>query len=189
MQRSLSAREKWLPLESEVLLLCSGSFGSWPVGFFVHTLPRILLMFGRRNFLGLLRQRHCQGHWSHSLASPTWFGVHPILHTHVGYLLLPQFLLWLMKHGRHAEGFKSMSRLRARPIIAARDFYYSCVIYEVEVRESHGSGYFTRLWDCFAVPRIRRANYGASTVMLAQQMCGINSKSILIPCQSYQCQN
>lgn len=26
------------------------------------------------------------------------------------------------------------------------------------------------------MPRIRRANYGASTVMLAQQMCGINSK-------------
>ncbi|RDI81594.1 hypothetical protein Vi05172_g8321 [Venturia inaequalis] len=30
------------------------------------------------------------------------------------------------------------------------------------------------MWDCFAVPRIRRANYGASTAMIAQQMCGIN---------------
>ncbi|EAT77863.1 hypothetical protein SNOG_14671 [Parastagonospora nodorum SN15] len=41
---------------------------------------------------------------------------------------------------------------------------------------SSGSARVTsqRLWDCFSIPRIRRANYGASTVMLAQQMCGIN---------------
>lgn len=82
-----------------------------------------------------------------------------------------------MKHGRHAEGFRSMDRLRAHPIIAARDFYYSWVIYEEELKEARGAGYFSRLWDCFAVPRIRRANYGASTVMIAQQMCGINSRS------------
>ena len=81
-----------------------------------------------------------------------------------------------MKHGKLDKGFQSMSRLRANPIIAARDYYYSYVIYQVELREARGAGYFDRLWDCFAVPRIRRANYGASTVMIAQQMCGINSK-------------
>ena len=68
-----------------------------------------------------------------------------------------------------------MNKLRANPIIAARDFYYSYVIYEEELRLSQGSTYFSRLWDCFAIPRIRRSNYGASTVMIAQQMCGINS--------------
>lgn len=47
-------------------------------------------------------------------------------------------------------------------------------MYEEELKLARGAGYFARLWDCFAVPRIRRANYGASTVMLAQQMCGIN---------------
>lgn len=46
-----------------------------------------------------------------------------------------------------------------------------------ELKVAGGAGYFQRLWDCFAVPRIRRANYGASTVMIAQQMCGINSRS------------
>lgn len=81
-----------------------------------------------------------------------------------------------MKHGRYAEGFKSMNALRAHPIIGARDFYYSFVLYEEELKEAAGSTYFSRLWDCFSVPRIRRANYGASTVMIAQQMCGINSK-------------
>jgi MFS family permease len=65
-------------------------------------------------------------------------------------------------------------RLRAHPIIGARDFYYSYIIYQEELKEARGAGYFARLKDCFAVPRIRRANYGATTVMLAQQMCGIN---------------
>jgi hypothetical protein len=82
-----------------------------------------------------------------------------------------------MKHNKHAQGFQSMNRLRANPIIAARDFYYSFVIYEEELKLAAGSTYFSRLWDCFAIPRIRRSNYGASTVMIAQQMCGINSKS------------
>lgn len=81
-----------------------------------------------------------------------------------------------MKHGKLAKGFRSMVRLRAHPIIAARDYYYSYVIYKEELKEARGAGYFQRLWDCFSVGRIRRANYGASTVMIAQQMCGINSK-------------
>lgn len=84
-----------------------------------------------------------------------------------------------MKNGKHREAFESMCKLRAHPIIGARDYYYSYVIYQEELKEARGAGYFQRLWDCFAVPRIRRANYGASTVMLAQQMCGINSESPL----------
>ncbi|RDW71661.1 putative facilitated glucose transporter [Coleophoma crateriformis] len=92
----------------------------------------------------------------------------------IGIFFCPESPRWLMKHGKIAQGFQSMLRLRANPIIAARDYYYSYVIYEVELQEAQGSGYFSRLRDCFTVPRIRRANYGATTVMLAQQMCGIN---------------
>ncbi|KAJ5105519.1 facilitated glucose transporter [Penicillium alfredii] len=92
----------------------------------------------------------------------------------VGIYFCPESPRWLMKNGRHSDAFKSMMRLRSHPIIAARDFYYSYIIYEEELKEARGAGYFARLWDCFAVPRIRRANYGASTVMIAQQMCGIN---------------
>ena len=79
-----------------------------------------------------------------------------------------------MKKGRCREAFQSMLRIRSHPIIAARDFYYSYILYVEERKLARGSGYFQRLWDCFSVPRIRRANYGASTVMIAQQMCGIN---------------
>jgi hypothetical protein len=70
-----------------------------------------------------------------------------------------------------------MDKLRAHKIIAARDYYYSYVIYLEELKLAGGQGYFARLFDCFRVPRIRRGNYGASTVMIAQQMCGINSKT------------
>lgn len=98
----------------------------------------------------------------------------------IGIFFCPESPRWLMKNNRHAEAFVSMSRLRAHPIIAARDFYYSHVIYEEELKEAHGAGYFSRLWDCFAVPRIRRANYGASTAMIAQQMCGINGRNTFL---------
>lgn len=84
----------------------------------------------------------------------------------VGIFFCPESPRWLMKNNKHAQGFRSMRILRAHPIIAARDYYYSWVIYEEELKVAAGAGYFQRLWDCFAVPRIRRANYGASTVML-----------------------
>lgn len=103
-----------------------------------------------------------------------------------GIWFCPESPRWLMKNGKHAKAFKWMDRLRAHPIIAARDYYYSYVLYNEELKLARGANYFTRLWDCFAVPRIRRANYGASTVMLAQQMCGINSMSEPC-CYNVQC--
>ncbi|CAG7922543.1 unnamed protein product [Penicillium olsonii] len=98
----------------------------------------------------------------------------PSLILGIGVFFCPESPRWLMKHGKLAKGFRSMSRLRTHPLIGARDFYYSYIIYQEELKENRGAGYFSRMWDCFAVPRIRRANYGASTVMIAQQMCGIN---------------
>ncbi|KAJ7625422.1 MFS transporter [Mycena rosella] len=92
----------------------------------------------------------------------------------LGIWFCPESPRWLMKHGKHDKAFASFLRIRAHPIIAARDFYLSYVLYQEELCEARGANYFARLKDCFTVPRIRRANYGASTVMLAQQMCGIN---------------
>ncbi|KAJ5156233.1 facilitated glucose transporter [Penicillium capsulatum] len=92
----------------------------------------------------------------------------------VGVYFCPESPRWLMKHNKNAKGFQSMMKLRAHPIIAARDYYYSYIIYQDELKDARGASYFTRMRDIFSIPRIRRANYGASTVMIAQQMCGIN---------------
>jgi hypothetical protein len=81
-----------------------------------------------------------------------------------------------MKHGKYAKAHRSFVKLRAHPIIATRDYYYSYVIYKEELAVAGGSNYWSRMKDCFTIPRIKRANYAASTVMLAQQMCGINSE-------------
>lgn len=93
-----------------------------------------------------------------------------------GIFFAPESPRWLMKKGRNAEAFAAFNRLRLHPVIAARDLYYSHVLYEEERAQARGASYLSRLADCFRIPRIRRANLAASTVMLAQQMCGINSE-------------
>lgn len=106
----------------------------------------------------------------------------------LGIWFTPESPRWLMKHGKYDKAFHSFLRLRSHPIIAARDYYYSHVIYQEELHLAKGSNYFSRLWDCFKVPRIRRANYGASTVMIAQQMCGINSTFSFPPLAGFNSQ-
>ena len=101
-------------------------------------------------------------------------------HLQLGSAFIPSFILgiffcpesprWLTKHGKIAKGYSSMRRLRAYPIIGARDYYHSYVIYMEDLKLARGAGYFARL--C--------VNYGVSTVMLVQQLCGISSKLPLV---------
>lgn len=90
--------------------------------------------------------------------------------------LCPESPKWLIKHGKYERAYRSYVRLRRHPIIAARDFFYTLALYELEAKQAAGTSYFSRLKDCFTVPRIRRANLAATVVMLAQQMSGINSE-------------
>lgn len=113
----------------------------------------------------------------------------PALVLVLGVYFCPESPRWLMKHGKYDKAFESFLKIRAHPIIAARDYYYSYVIYQEEEAVAGGGSYFTRMRDIFTIPRIRRANYGASTVMIAQQMCGINSEfddMSLLTVASYQ---
>lgn len=103
----------------------------------------------------------------------------PALPLLIGIYFCPESPRWLMKKGNYPKAFRSMQRLRKHDIIAARDLYYSHVLYEEEAHVAKGATYFTRLWDCFRIPRIRRANQGATTVMLAQQVSSV-SRGVLL---------
>jgi Sugar (and other) transporter len=83
---------------------------------------------------------------------------------------------WLMKKNRYPEAYRSLLRLRHSPLQAARDLYYIHVQLVEEAKIVHASNYFVRFSELFTIPRVRRATLAAFTVMLAQQMCGINSR-------------
>lgn len=64
--------------------------------------------------------------------------------------------------------------MRNSELQAARDLYYIHAQLEVETEIVKGSNYLQRFFELFTIPRVRRATLAAFTVMLAQQMCGIN---------------
>ncbi|KAJ4379039.1 hypothetical protein N0V85_008908 [Neurospora sp. IMI 360204] len=88
--------------------------------------------------------------------------------------LCPESPRWYMKKNRYPEAWKSMIKLRNHPIQVARDMFYIHSQLEVEHQLLAGSNYAKRFVELFTIPRVRRATLAAFTVMIAQQMCGIN---------------
>jgi len=88
--------------------------------------------------------------------------------------LCPESPRWLMKQNRYPDAYRSLLRLRHSPLQAARDLYYIHVQLVEEAKILHATNYFVRFSELFTIPRVRRATLAAHTVMLAQQMCGIN---------------
>ena len=79
-----------------------------------------------------------------------------------------------MKKNRYIQAYTNLNRLRFTPLQAARDMYYIHVQIEAEKQLVKASNFFYRFAELFTIPRVRRATQGAFTVMIAQQMCGIN---------------
>ena len=88
--------------------------------------------------------------------------------------MCPESPRWYMKKGRYPEAWKSLMILRNNPIQVARDIYYISAQLEIEKQLVGKTNYITRFTQLFTIPRVRRANLAAFTVMIAQQMCGIN---------------
>ncbi|KAI0847238.1 hypothetical protein F5Y00DRAFT_242063 [Daldinia vernicosa] len=88
--------------------------------------------------------------------------------------LCPESPRWLMKKNRYADAWASMVKLRNNPIQVARDIYYIHAQLSIENQLTSKSNYVTRFTQLFTIPRVRRASIAAFTVMIAQQMCGIN---------------
>ncbi|KAH8164555.1 hypothetical protein CIB48_g3693 [Xylaria polymorpha] len=86
----------------------------------------------------------------------------------------PESPRWLMKKDRYAQAYKSLIVLRHHPVQVARDMYSIHAQLTVEHQILNKSNYVTRFIQLFTIPRVRRATYAAFTVMIAQQLCGIN---------------
>jgi MFS family permease len=79
-----------------------------------------------------------------------------------------------MKKNRYHEAYTSLCLLRNTPLQAARDLYSIHVQLTEEARIIGTNNYITRFIELFTIPRVRRATVASFTVMIAQQMCGIN---------------
>ncbi|KAJ4190935.1 hypothetical protein NW767_006165 [Fusarium falciforme] len=88
--------------------------------------------------------------------------------------LCPESPRWYMKKNRYPEAWESLMKLRHDPIQVARDIYYISAQLEIEDQLVGQTNYVTRFTQLFTIPRVRRASLAAFTVMIAQQMCGIN---------------
>jgi hypothetical protein len=79
-----------------------------------------------------------------------------------------------MKKNRYRKAYNSLNRLRNNPVQAARDLYFIHAQLEQESIHIGQGNMVTRFIELFTIPRVRRATLASFTVMIAQQMCGIN---------------
>ncbi|KAK4201686.1 hypothetical protein QBC40DRAFT_347615 [Triangularia verruculosa] len=86
----------------------------------------------------------------------------------------PESPRWYMKKNRYGKAWDAMIRLRNHPIQVARDMFYIHSQLELEDQLLKNTWYIQRMAELFTIPRVRRATLAAFTVMIAQQMCGIN---------------
>ncbi|KIV87956.1 hypothetical protein, variant [Exophiala mesophila] len=99
----------------------------------------------------------------------------PALPLLIGVYFCPESPRWYIKNGQYRKAFRSLKRLRNTELQAARDTYYIFAQLRMEASlVSKNSNYVSRFIQLFTIPRVRRATLASFTVMIAQQMCGIN---------------
>ena len=92
----------------------------------------------------------------------------------IGIYFCPESPRWYIKKRRFAKAYQSLKRLRNHELLAARDLYYINAQIEIEQDIVGDTTYIKRFIELFTIPRVRRATLASFTVMIAQQMCGIN---------------
>ncbi|KAK2738042.1 hypothetical protein FQN57_007308 [Myotisia sp. PD_48] len=88
--------------------------------------------------------------------------------------MCPESPRWYIKKDRVFDAYQSLKKLRNHELQAARDLYYIFAQVQIETELAGKSNYVTRFIQLFTIPRVRRATLASFTVMIAQQMCGIN---------------
>lgn len=111
--------------------------------------------------------------WRFQLAAP-FIPTIPLLLT---VFACPESPAWYIKSNRYNLAYRSLQRLRNTELQAAHEVYAAYL----QRKSRSGSDtftpsttFFTRLTELLTVPRIRNATFASYTVMLSQQLCGIN---------------
>jgi len=88
----------------------------------------------------------------------------------------PESPSWYIKHNsRYDLALQSLLRLRNTELQAAHEVYQSYLQRKTSNTDyKEVPSHLHTLLDLFTVPRIRRATLAAYTVMISQQLCGIN---------------
>lgn len=96
----------------------------------------------------------------------------------LGIYFCPESPRWLIKKRKHAKAYRALCRLRNTNLQAARDLYFihAQLIQEELLVDEMGvaktDNFFTRFFELFTIPRVRRATQASGIVMIGQQMCG-----------------
>ena len=89
--------------------------------------------------------------------------------------MCPESPAWYIKLKRYDLAYQSLKRLRNVEIQAARDLYNSYTQQQVRPKSAGvSSSYLSRFTELFSVRRLRNAMIASYTVMITQQLCGIN---------------
>ncbi|EMC96058.1 hypothetical protein BAUCODRAFT_34827 [Baudoinia panamericana UAMH 10762] len=88
----------------------------------------------------------------------------------------PESAAWFTKRSKYGLAFASLSRLRNTELQAACEVYSAYLSNRILNKEldTEQPSAFTALASLITVPRNRHALYASYTVMLSQQICGIN---------------
>ena len=110
--------------------------------------------------------------WRFQLAAPLVPAVPLLLMIY----LCPESPAWQIKRLRFDLALSSLIRLRSTDLQAARELYSAYLSQQKNSKQSGSTQepYLQKLTSLFTIPRNRHALLGSYTVMLSQQLCGIN---------------
>ena len=109
--------------------------------------------------------------WRWQLAFPAI----PVMPLAIFVWTCPESPAYLIKRGRDYDAaFLSLRRLRNTDLQAAKEVYGSYVQHWSNHATLPSPSLVLKLIELFSVPRLRRASLASFTVMLSQQLCGIN---------------
>ena len=145
--------------------------GGLAVSWQMFTAFGIFLGFLANVTLALKYDYHPSTMWRLLLAAP----IIPTIPLLMIIYLCPESPSWQIKRNNYSHAFTSLTLLRNTQLQAATELYSTYLSWRAKKHSNSDSrSYLTKLTSLFTAPRNRHALYASYTVMLTQQLSGIN---------------